>query len=83
MLHLSKFIHTPTGKLIMSIIFGFGLASFFRTVCKEKNCLIFQATDLTEIEGKIFQQDDKCYKFKPEYTKCDSKKKDVVFMNKD
>ena len=35
MLHLSKFIHTPTGKLIMSIIFGFGLASFFRKVCKE------------------------------------------------
>ena len=40
-MHLSKFLHTQSGKMLMSIILGFGLASLFRTVCKEKNCIIF------------------------------------------
>ncbi len=38
-MHLSKFFHTTTGKYLMSIILGLGLASLFRKVCKDKNCL--------------------------------------------
>ena len=33
-MHLGKFVHTETGKYLMSILLGFGLASLFRTVCK-------------------------------------------------
>ncbi len=36
-MHLEKFVHTDTGKIIMSVLLGFGLASLFRKVCKINN----------------------------------------------
>lgn len=78
-MHLGKFVHTETGKYLMSIILGVGLASLFRTVCKDKNCIIFHAPPLDQIEEKIYKYDNKCYKFTPESRKCDSTKKIVDF----
>ena len=52
-MHLGKFVHTETGKYLMSILLGFGLASLFRTVCKDKQCLIFNAPHLDQIQNKI------------------------------
>jgi hypothetical protein len=76
-MHLSKFVHTESGKYLMSIILGFGLATLFRTVCKGKNCLIVKAPPLDEIEDKIYKHQGKCYKFTPVTTKCDANKKKV------
>ena len=76
-MHLSKFIHSSTGRIVMSILLGFGLASLFRTVCKDKNCILFEAPNLDDIENKIYKHNDKCYKFKPESSKCDMTKKNV------
>ena len=78
-MHLDKFVHTKTGKYIMSILLGFGLASLFRTVCKDKNCLIFSAPNLEEIKDKIFENNNKCYKYIPESTKCSKDKKIINF----
>ena len=63
MVHLGKFVHTQTGKYIMSIILGFGLATFFRAICKGNHCIEFHAPPLEEIENKIYKYDNKCYKF--------------------
>ena len=71
-MHLSKFIHTETGRTIMSILLGLGLASLFREVCKGKNCVIYEAPEMKNIEGKIYKHNDKCYKFKPESSNCSS-----------
>jgi len=76
-MHLSKFVHTESGKYIMSIILGFGLATLFRTVCNGKNCLIVKAPPLDEIQDKIYKHQGKCYKFTPVTTKCDANKKSV------
>jgi hypothetical protein len=78
-MYLGRFVHTETGKYIMSILLGFGLASLFRAVCKEKNCLIFHAPPLDEIDGKIYSYDEKCYSYVPTATKCDKNKKIVTF----
>lgn len=76
-MHLSKFVHTESGKYLMSIILGFGLATLFRTVCKGKNCLIVKAPPLDEIQDKIYKHQGKCYKFTPVTTKCEANKKNV------
>lgn len=81
MFHISKFLHTPNGKLIMSVILGFGLATLFRTVCKDKNCIIFEAPSLDKIQDKIYQHEDKCYKYSAVSTKCDKSKRIVSFHN--
>ena len=79
MVYLGRFVHTETGKNIMSILLGFGLASLFRRVCKGKDCLIFHAPPLEKIKDKIYKYDNKCYKYEPVSTKCSSDKKIVNF----
>jgi hypothetical protein len=83
-MHLGKFVHTQTGKLIMSILLGFGLASLFRKVCKHNNCTAFYAPPLEDFVDKIYKWSDgeKCVSYKPNATKCDTSKK-IVFFNND
>lgn len=78
-MHLAKFLHTHNGRYIMSVILGFGLATIFRTVCTGKNCIIFKAPPLDEIQDKVYKHQNKCYKFTPATTKCDKTKKTVTF----
>ena len=78
-MHLGKFVHTKTGKLVMSILLGFGLASLFRTVCKKKNCLIFHAPPLEQIKDKIYKNNGKCVKYNPVSAKCSSGIKTINF----
>ena len=78
-IHLEKFVHTERGKILMSIILGFGLASLFRTVCKDKNCIIFHAPPLDDFRDKIYKNGNKCFQFKAVATKCSSNSKTVEF----
>ena len=78
-MELGKFVHTKTGKYMMSILLGFGLASLFRIVCKDKNCILFRAPPLEEIKDKIYGQDNKCYKYTVNPSKCNAQKKVVEF----
>lgn len=79
MVEFGKFFHTKSGKQIMSILLGFGLASLFRTVCKDKNCIIFNAPPLEELNNQIYSHDNKCYKYVAMPTKCSNNKKIVDF----
>ena len=69
-MYLDKFVHTGTGKIIMSIILGLGLATFFRAICKGKNCKIIKSPPLEEIEDQIYKFDGKCYKIEKNAVKC-------------
>ena len=78
-LNLGRFVHTETGRYIMSMILGFGLASLFRTVCKDKNCLIFHAPPLDQFKDKIYKNNGGCVKYNSIATKCNSNAKIVSF----
>lgn len=78
-MYLGKFVHTETGRIIMSILLGLGLASLFRTVCKDHNCLIFHAPPLDEFKDKIYKNNGKCVKYTPVATKCSLNAKTVTF----
>ena len=77
--HFGKFLHTERGKIIMSVILGFGLASLFRTVCKDNNCLLFYAPPLDEFKNKIYKNNGKCVKYTPVATKCSANSKTITF----
>jgi CRISPR/Cas system-associated endonuclease/helicase Cas3 len=77
--HFGKFVHTKTGKTLMSLILGFGLASLFRKICKEKNCLLFYAPPMEELDDKIYKSDGRCVKYKPVATKCSMNAKTLTF----
>jgi len=78
-LNLGEIRHTETGKIIMSILLGFGLASLFRTICKDNNCIIFHAPPLDEFKDKTYKMDGKCVKYVPVATKCSLNAKTITF----
>jgi hypothetical protein len=63
----------------MSILLGFGLASLFRKVCKDKNCLIFHAPPLDDFKDKIYKSNGKCVKYNNVPTKCSINAKTITF----
>jgi hypothetical protein len=78
-MHLGKFVHTERGKILMSILLGLGLATLFRKVCKENNCLAFYAPPLDEFKDKIYKNNGKCVKYVPVATKCSLNSKTITF----
>jgi len=77
-MNLHKFIHTGTGKYIMSFILGFGLASLFRVACTDKECRFEIAPPLEDIDGQIYKFDNKCYKMEKTAVKCTPLKKKML-----
>jgi hypothetical protein len=74
-MYLKKFFENKTGKYMLSIILGIGIASLFRKVCKGTNCIVYKAPPLEEIKDNIFKYDNQCYKYNPVLTKCDPQKR--------
>ena len=78
-MYLSKFVHSETGRYLMSVILGLGLATFFRKICSGKNCVVSKAPPLEEIEDKIYKFDKKCYKLEKNAEQCTKGKVIVSF----
>jgi hypothetical protein len=78
-MNLGKFVHTETGKKLMSILLGFGLASLFRTICKNKECQVFHAPSLEQIKDKIYKSNERCVKYSYVPTKCNDSSKIINF----
>jgi len=74
---LQRLLHTETGRIIISIVLGLGIASLFRKVCKDRSCISFRAPPLKDLEKDTYKLDDKCYEYKTKAVKCEAGKKDV------
>ena len=57
-------------KIIMGLIWGFGLACIFRSACNGRKCIIYKAPKPKDVENKIYEHDDKCYTYKTVNTEC-------------
>jgi len=60
-------------NIIISVIWGLGLATLFRKACHGRNCIIIKTAEPAEIKGNVYKFNSKCYKFDPEITNCNSK----------
>jgi len=75
-MQIKALLNSPMGKIFISILLGLGLATMFRTVCEEKNCIRFVGPVISEVDGKIFKHGDKCYKYESVSSgKCDGTKR--------
>ena len=77
---IESLIKSSKGKIIFSILLGFGIATLFRKACKERNCMVFKFPPLSNINNKIFKQNNKCIKYTSENVKCNNEK---VILNID
>ena len=70
MIDLIKTLKTQQGRIIISIIWGLGLACLFRKVCIGRDCIVYKAPNPNLIKNNVFLHDKKCYKFDSESTQC-------------
>ena len=73
-----RLLHTNNGRYAISFILGIGLASLFRKVCNDRNCIVFKAPPMEEVTKNIYAYGDKCYNFKEKLRKCNPDNKDKV-----
>ena len=66
-------LSSDEGKIIISCIWGLGLASLFRQVCKGRQCIVIEGPKPEEMDGKIFGFDGECYKYKSRNIRCNKK----------
>lgn len=68
-----RLFNTPQGKVIVSVLWGLGIATLFRKVCND-NCIIIQAENPKEVAKKIYQVNDsqgtRCVKYSPQIVNC-------------
>lgn len=77
--NVMNLLYTDFGSIIISIVLGLGLASLFRKVCKHRNCMVFKAPSMKELNTNIYKYNDKCYTYKSEATKCEPYKTTIPF----
>ena len=80
--NILKLFKTNYGKNIISIILGLGLASLFRNICKNRNCMDFYGPDIGKLENTTYKYNDKCYNFSHTNVVCDNNKHIVSFKIK-
>ena len=76
-MNFKRLLHSSLGKIIISILIGLGVATLFRKVCDDKNCLTFKGPILGDIDGKIYKHGEKCFSYTPVTTQCDKNKQTI------
>ena len=69
---ISEFLKSQTGIIILSIIWGLALATFFKKSCQDGNCQVvhYRGPTNNETKGTWNYGDDKCYKLKHKIVEC-------------
>lgn len=78
-MNIRRLLYSEYSDIIISIILGFGLATLFRKICNERNCIVFQAPKNENIENQIFRHNNQCFKYKHKSEQCNTDKKKVYF----
>ena len=78
-MELKRFFTTETGRVIMSLLLGLGLATLFKKTCDGVDCVVFKAPGLEDIKKKIYKYGDKCFKYQMDSSICDDKKTIIDF----
>ncbi len=74
-MNFKRLLNTELGQIFISVLLGLGLASLFRKICNDKNCLVFNGPVLKDFENKIYKFDEKCYRYTTYSSPCNSNKK--------
>ena len=72
---MQEFLQSKVGRIIISILWGFGLATFFKKTCRNNKCIVIKAPNKDLIENNTFnyQGSKNCYEYKPEIISCKNK----------
>jgi len=77
-LDFRRLLQTDSGRVVISILIGLGLATLFRKICTDGSCIDFHGVMVGEIQDKTYQHDDRCYQYQPVSAKCNAVVKKIV-----
>jgi hypothetical protein len=78
-MNIKRLLYSEYSDVVISIILGFGLATMFRKICNERNCIVFHAPSNEEMENQVFRHNNECYKFDHKSAQCSNDKKKIYF----
>ena len=70
---MNRLLNTETGGIIVSIIWGLGIAALFKRVCRDNSCVEIRPANPNEIQKKVFKtvlpgsQGTQCVRFVPKF----------------
>jgi len=67
---LNNILKDKYGKIIISVIWGFGLATIFRRICKGRNCIVIKGPKPDEVDNNVYRFNKKCYRYNSYSSKC-------------
>ena len=67
---LNNILREKYGKIILSVLWGLGLATIFRRVCKGRSCIVIKGPKPKDVDDKIFRFNKKCYQYNSEASSC-------------
>jgi len=82
-MNFKRLLNTELGRILISILLGLGLASLFRKVCNERDCIVFNGPVISELDGKTYKYGEQCYEYSLHPDKCNSNKKTIEISSKE
>lgn len=79
MLRLEKFFNSDTGRLLLSIMLGLGVAGLFKMSCDNRSCIVYKAPEFKQ-EKKIIKYNDKCYAVHEKMINCAESKGETIMI---
>jgi hypothetical protein len=67
---LNNILKNNYTKIILGLLWGFGLACIFRCACNGRKCIIYKAPKPSDVENSVYNYDEKCYKYSTVTTEC-------------
>jgi hypothetical protein len=77
---LSVILNNPTNIKILSFVWGLGVAIILMNRCMDGHCVVIEGPAKKDIENKVFQVGEACFKFKPTVAEC--KKENIPLSEK-
>jgi len=66
----NKFFKDKYTKIILGLLWGFGLACIFRCACNGRKCIIYKAPNPKDVTNGVYNHNEKCYKYQTITTEC-------------
>jgi hypothetical protein len=69
-MNVKAMLDTKFGSILISVLFGLGLAAVFRRVCKDNRCIVIKGPKLEELNKYTYKVNSDCFKYSPVFTEC-------------
>ena len=75
---LGSWLQSPTAPVVVSFLWGLGLALLFRRSCQGRRCIVVESPPFGEVEGRLFRYDGdaSCYAYDRRQVECPAARSD-------